>query len=606
MQESEDDPLSPRRLPTQAPQAKAQAPAAGAPGTRGIAGALVVLVVVHAGLGVWSAVRNSVTIDEYAHVAAGAAYWRWGEWSIYNASPPLLRLWATWPVFLLGGNAPDPEPFLSAPAKDRYWSYADAFAESNRSNYPRLIVACRVPMIALSCAGLVLVYAISCRLYGSRAGLASAGLYAFCPNLLAHGSLAGTDSGTSVLLLAAGWAWIRFCQEPTPSQVVGALMAGAGAMLCKFSAILLLPLLVVLGGLAVAAEPRRVRSIATGFAIVVLGMLLVVNLVYGYHGSLRPLGSFVFDSATMQRVQSHLPAWLPVPLPRDFVEGFDAAKWELEQPFQGFLLGQTYVGVRWGYYPLAALVKLPIGGLAIATVAFLTLWVGPNRLRRINAEAMLLVFVTLLSAGICIAATVNIGFRYLLPALPIGYVLAGRVIGATAGAGAGVWVSRGGLGLIVLGAVESVAVAPRFLTFFNVAAGGPVSGQRVVNDSNCDWGQGLIELREWMSRNRVDRVLLAYFGRVDPTIYGVRYESIDAPGDDRYLVVSSYFRTGLAYRAPTPRGRMVLRLPRVMLDALQQVPPSAIVGNVLFVYEQRQVVEAIRRLQAATQGSNVP
>ena len=41
---------------------------------------------------------------------------------------------------------------------------------------------------------------------------------------------------------------------------------------------------------------------------------------------------------------------------------------------------------------------------------------------------------------------------------------------------------------------------------------------KVLLDSNLDWGQDLITLRDYMRRGNIDHVDLAYFGRVDPQI----------------------------------------------------------------------------------------
>lgn len=41
--------------------------------------------------------ENSVTIDEFAHMPAGYAYWRTGDFSIYARNPPLIKLIETIP-----------------------------------------------------------------------------------------------------------------------------------------------------------------------------------------------------------------------------------------------------------------------------------------------------------------------------------------------------------------------------------------------------------------------------------------------------------------------------------------------------------------------------
>src|SRR5947199_7759098 len=84
------------------------------------------IIAIHAILLVLSAWNNSVTVDEFAHLPAGAAYWTHGEFSIYNSSPPLLRLIGAWPAVLAGAKVPDPAKFRKHAPPDRYWYYASA------------------------------------------------------------------------------------------------------------------------------------------------------------------------------------------------------------------------------------------------------------------------------------------------------------------------------------------------------------------------------------------------------------------------------------------------------------------------------------------------
>ena len=44
-----------------------------------------------------------------------------------------------------------------------------------------------------------------------------------------------------------------------------------------------------------------------------------------------------------------------------------------------------------------------------------------------------------------------------------------------------------------------------------------------MNDSNVDWGQGLIALRDEMERRGIKRIHLSYHGTTDPAVYGIDY-----------------------------------------------------------------------------------
>ena len=66
--------------------------------------AVVLLLVVHAGLLAWSARRHSPVVVEPAHLAAGLAHIETSEFHLYRVNPPLVRTTAAVPVSLLGAK----------------------------------------------------------------------------------------------------------------------------------------------------------------------------------------------------------------------------------------------------------------------------------------------------------------------------------------------------------------------------------------------------------------------------------------------------------------------------------------------------------------------
>jgi hypothetical protein len=72
---------------------------------------------------------------------------------------------------------------------------------------------------------------------------------------------------------------------------------------------------------------------------------------------------------------------------------------------------------------------------------------------------------------------------------------------------------------------------PHFLGYLSEYGPGRDQGYRVFVDSTLDWGQGLIELREFMRENGIPRIYLSYFGTAWPAGY-----------DINYVPLTSYFR----------------------------------------------------------------
>jgi hypothetical protein len=546
------------------------------------------LIALHAVLLALSARVNSVTVDESAHLAAGAAYWKWGEFSVYNHNPPLLRLLGSWPAVVSGAEVPDAAKFRKYAPQDRFWAYNAAFQRANigQRDYQRLFVLGRWAMIPVSCLGALLVFLWSRELYGPVAAVGACAIYALEPDILAHGSLVGTDLGTAVAMLLTLWLWQRFCRAPTSARAALAGVALGIANLCKFTSLLLWPGMTAMLVWAIfrdkarESSARRIRDLILGCVVASVLAIVTINLGYGYDRTFERLGALDLQSAAMQRLQ-HAAPWLPAPVPRQYVLGLDVLKWEADQQLPAFLLGQSYRGARWGYYPIALAVKLPIGGIVLLLLLGQTFLSASGRTPT-KREWPLVISLGVLTLGIVFGATLNLGVRYLLPLYPLAIILVSRVWTKTRPVRAIAWLAVAAL------AVESFASAPRYLSFMNAFSGGPRAGYRIVNDSNLDWGQGLSDLKRWMDAAGVKRIGLACFGSVDPAAYGIDFVPLDElkPGEDdniRFVAVSSYVLAGQRQRmALRGGGSRPIFIP--YFRALQNKPPVAVPGNVMFVF----------------------
>jgi hypothetical protein len=75
--------------------------------------------------------------------------------------------------------------------------------------------------------------------------------------------------------------------------------------------------------------------------------------------------------------------------------------------------------------------------------------------------------------------------------------------------------------LLVLNATDTLQYAPGYLSYFEIFVPSQ-SSHRLLADSNLDWGQGLLALRDYQREHPDEQISLAYFGSLDPTVYGIR------------------------------------------------------------------------------------
>jgi len=585
------------------------------------------LLVIHAALLGLSIVSNAVTIDEVCHLPVGISYWHYGRFWCYHHNPPLIRL-----LFAL------PAVLLDVPTDYRNYQYvplsrmADGqlgwdFMLANRNHYMLVYALCRAVVAGLSVWGGYLIFRWSWQLFGDAGSLISLALWTFHPEALAHGGLVTTDLGAAVLGFFGTWRFWCYLKSPSAAGafVCGILLGLAEA--AKFSCVVLPLVWAALAVIKLIRERRspdavgrlgwkRAPSHATLLCFVAV---VVLNDVYFFEGTGRALGSFEFRSRLLTghpSSQGHEPAHLapgnrfrgtvlesvPVPFPDHYLLGFDDQMYDADSGlFYKYLRGERRRGNGWWYYYFyALLVKSPLAMLLLAGLALAAmLWRRSCRVDWLSEAAILLPIIVY---WVIFSANVGLNFfRYVLPVFPFLFVFAGR-LGVMFSSGG--WASKALLSAAVAwNAVSVLAVHPHYLTYFNEAAGGPRNGVRHLADSNIDWGQGLIALRDWLHEHAPgEKIMLAYFGNMYPEVLDIRYElppfGPSAFGETKVealdpsqigpvpglQAVSANFLLGQPWSAPNAYGG-VTQIPENALTYYQRFQPVAIPGNSIYVYD---------------------
>ena len=122
----------------------------------------------------------------------------------------------------------------------------------------------------------------------------------------------------------------------------------------------------------------------------------------------------------------------------------------------------------------------------------------------------------------------NHHLRYILPIFPFAFVWMSKAARA--------FERKNRVAAVLAGSAVAWAVAsslwvyPHSLSYFNELVGGPENGSEHLVDSNIDWGQDLLYLRDWLKEHPEARPLgLAYFGYFDPRVAGIEF-TMPPPG----------------------------------------------------------------------------
>lgn len=513
-----------------------------------------------------SAMRHwAPTADELAHhVASGYSYWKTGDFRMNPASPPLPRMLTALPLLFLGARAPLDHPSWregNSPV------FAQQFFYVANSQPERFILWARLPVVLLSMLFGLVVCLAAWRWFGAAGGLTALALYVFCPDVLAHSSLATADLAAAFFFLLTLLAFIRYLRAPSRGRAALAGVCAGLMFLSKFSAIVLFPVLFL-----TAWAAGRLRTLTPGRAGIFL-VVLLMTVWAGYGFELKPLLENTPDPAKKAAVYESVggPAFLrfaetvPVPL-STFSSALVSMMVTRARGTHAFLMGQWSDYGWWYYYYVAFAVKNTIAFLVLALAGWL-MQLGAWKQDRLRVAALTVpvVFFFLATMG----DRAQAGIRYFLPVYPLFMIAAG---------GLGAWLWKKGVGartaLIVLltaHAVSSFSVRPDYLAYFNEAAGGPSNGWRVLRDSNLDWGQDLKRLGEEVRRRGSPEVVLLYPWPADPDAYGIRWrpfmpEEKERPQNHLYAVSAQVIDAVV-----WARGR----------------EPDAFIGRTIFVYDLR-------------------
>jgi Dolichyl-phosphate-mannose-protein mannosyltransferase len=470
-----------------------------------------ILLLLFALQSIWFIRTQSFTYDEPGHITAGVQAWQQGRFEIWTDHPPLGRIWLTLPIARTAVEITSQQ-------------LPNGYRVTAMQPGPQWLAWRTRPMNTLLGVGLGLaLWFAARRLFSEGAANVALALFAFTPSLIAHFSVVTTDGIGALFVFLAAFQLVRWRRNPNRAQTLLMGLVLGGLLLAKLYTppVMLVALIFLLllrrdGGL----DPFRRwnwKPMLTALAIA----LLTWWAGYFFHVShLKVGGGQVVASFPNRPVKvwatkskAHLNLLVPA---GEYFEGLREVALSNRRGRPAWFLGQVYPkgGIK-SYYPVAIALKWPT---ILLLLFFGSLILGVRKACRAPGDLLVMCLFALVFLGFALQSRFDIGERHILPLYPFALLVAG-----------GIWEHarkhRAGTAVVVLAlclnAADALRCAPDDLAYFNIFVK-PENSWRLLTDSNLDWGQGLLALRNYQQQHPNQELHLAYFGSVDPALYGVR------------------------------------------------------------------------------------
>ena len=501
-----------------------------------VGGALLVFMAVLAG---GAALRESVTVDEVAHIGAGLSYLQRLDLRLNEEHPPLPKILAALPLVLRGTHAD--YSHIS-------WTFSNTFFPAylgewvfgewvlTKWNDPITTLAwARAPMlvVALILGWVLFVYAR--KLGGDWAGLLCLSVYVSTPTFITFAPLVHTDLAVTLFSLLTLWRFAEIWQNPSRKNALLFSLCLAAALLSKFTANILFFAFAafalstrwraVFGQPTTKPEARAWRRLRWRFTLRgILWAALIVYLFYFLFSMRQPtdaLDRLGHGAATEPLRRILLPAWL-------YLRGVLLVLITASRPT--YILGHAYPHGVWFYFPVLFVLKSTLGFLGLLVLE-LGLALTQKRSGDANTRAipnefaihLRVLWVSLIVfTGFCLLSRLDISIRHFsIPLVLLILLLAPlpRMVQRLrySAPNAGRLVSALVIVLTLSCLFMAVRTYPYYFPYIN-ALGFGRSGYALVNDSNLDWNQSLPEVKAFAEQHGLQKIGLDQYGFTDSNV----------------------------------------------------------------------------------------
>ncbi len=240
-----------------------------------------------------------------------------------------------------------------------------------------------------------------------------------------------------------------------------------------------------------------------------------------------------------------------------------------------YLFGEYRRTGWWYFFPVAVGVKTPIGFLILAGCGIFAIM---RSFRSNSWQQHLTVIFPVAIMLVCMSSKINLGVRHVLAIYPLLAVMGGHAMSEFF-----VLARRTSHAVLVLPialaawvVAEPWMVRPDYLAYFNQFAG--AHPERILAESDLDWGQDLYRLSQRLREMHVEHVSIKYFGSAP----------LEKAGLPPYSILSADVPTTRGYAAVSVRYLTLEYAKNGSFAWLRGKTPQEVIGKSIYLYNLDQ------------------
>ena len=497
--------------------------------------AIMFFVALFSSKGAFGIPGDSGTVDEIAHIPSGYSYVKYLDFRLNPEHPPVAKALAGIPLAI--------QDNIHGLKDDWSWNGINQWESGwyllyEAGNDPAIVLFwARLPMMLLMIGLGIFLYKWATELYGKKIGLISLAIFAFYPDIIAHGRLVTTDIAAAFGYLITIYYFDKALKNITFKSVLIAGVVFGVAQSLKFSVFLLFGVLLLMAFIRAYLDMKAktstfgesLKKYLLAFIKVSAISLITIWIIYI---------PFVWNTPKEiehQLIESNLTNDPKTQYLRNFLHLLEGNN--ITRALGHYLLGVMLVFARvaggnatyaighlsdksipW-YFPLAWMIKTPISVILLLLASLFM--VASKRVKRSLDDIWTLSVILLpivVYWGFTLKGSLNIGIRHLMPTVPFVILLIGYAIAKIFENKAYKKIQYVVLGLIGLQILSVLSYYPGFIGYFNEFV--PRNQRyKYLIDSSLDWGQDLLRLKEFVDENNIEEIKVDYFGGSVPSYY---------------------------------------------------------------------------------------